>query len=171
MLAPWTDEIKLQHLAPAGNVQTTWEPGIRVPSLVDEFRRRHVAAVYATLAWGFAIAPNAHAHHSWSTNYDASKTVAVTGVIWRMVFRNPHSSIMLRVTNDDGKIEQWTIEWGSPQGLRDHGLDQRTLKAGDTLWVRGDPHRNSSRRFIHMDSLIRLSDGLRISSRGRIESE
>ncbi len=139
--------------------------------MVDELRCRNVAAVYAILAWGLAIAPMAHPHHSWSTNYDASKTVAVTGVIWRLVFRNPHSSILLRVTNDDGTIEQWTIEWGTPQGLRDHGLDQRTLRAGDTSWVRGDPHRNPSRRFIHMESLTRLSDGLRISSRGRIESE
>lgn len=73
--------MELQRLAPTGNVQTPWEPGTRVTSLVDEFRRHNVAAVYAILAWVFAIAPTAHAHHSWSTNYDASKTVAVTGVI------------------------------------------------------------------------------------------
>lgn len=163
--------MELQRLAPTGNVQTPWEPGIRVTSLVDELRRRNVAAVCAILALGLAMVPTVHGHHSWSTNYDVSKTVAVTGVIWRMVFRNPHSSILLRVTNDDGNIEQWTIEWGSPQGLRDHGLDQRTLRAGDALRVRGHAHRNPSRRFIRMESLIRLSDGLRISSRGRIESE
>ncbi len=174
MIAKWVDETQLQRLAPTGNVQTTREPGIPVTSLFDQLKRRNVAAAsvsYAILAWWFAVASTAHAHHSWSTNYDATKTVAVTGVIWRMVFRNPHSSIMLSVENDNGRLEQWTIEWGSPQGLRDRGLDQRTLKAGDKLRVRGDAHRNPSKRFIHMESLVRLSDGLRISGRGRIESE
>ena len=144
---------------------------IGVTSLFAEFRRRNVAAAFAILAWWFAVASTAHAHHSWSSNYDSTKTSAVTGVISRLVYRNPHSSITLNVRNDVGRIEVWTIEWGSPQGLRDRGLDQRTLRAGDTLFVRGDPHRNSSKRFIHMESLIRLSDGLRISGRGRIESD
>jgi hypothetical protein len=116
-----------------------------------------------------APAPFARAHHSWSTNYDASKTIAVTGVISRMVFRNPHSSIVLNVRNNAGKVEQWTIEWGSPQGLRERGVDQNTLRAGDALRVRGDPHRNPKTRSIHMDSLIRLSDGMRISGQGRVD--
>jgi hypothetical protein len=110
-----------------------------------------------------APAPSVHAHHSWSTNYDASRTIAVTGVIARMVFRNPHSSIVLAVRNDVGEVEQWIIEWGSPQGLRERGVDQNTLRAGDALRVRGDPHRNPKTRSIHMESLIRLSDGMRIS--------
>ncbi len=141
-------------------------------SLFDEFSCRCAARVGATVAIvisGLATVPAAVAHHSWSANYDASKTVAVTGVISRLVFRNPHSSITLNVRNDEGKTEQWTIEWGSPQGLRERGMEQNTLRTGDALRVRGDPHRNPRTRSIHMELLIRLSDGLRISGQGRVE--
>jgi hypothetical protein len=141
-------------------------------SLFDQFSCRRAARVGATAAIvisGLAAVPVVVAHHSWSSNYDASKTVAVTGVISRLVFRNPHSSIALNVRNDEGETEQWTIEWGSPQGLRERGMEQNTLRAGDALRVRGDPHRNPKTRSIHMESLTRLSDGLRISSQGRIE--
>jgi len=141
-------------------------------SSFDEFTCRCAARAGATAAiviCGLVAAPAAVAHHSWPANYDASKTVAVTGVISRLVFRNPHLSIALNVRNDKGETEQWTIEWGSPQGLRERGMEQNTLRAGDALRVRGDPHRNPRTRSIHMESLTRLSDGLRISSQGRVE--
>ena len=141
-------------------------------SLFHKFSCRSAARTVSTAAIiisGLAAVPAVLAHHSWSANYDASKTVAVTGVISRLVFRNPHSSITLSVRNDEGETEQWTIEWGSPQGLRERGMEQNTLRTGDALRVRGDPHRNPRTRSIHMESLTRLSDGLRISSQGRVE--
>ncbi len=141
-------------------------------SLFSTFKRWnsiYVNAICAGLVLSLMAISAADAHHSWSANYDSTKSVAVTGIISRLVFRNPHSSITLNVRNDEGRIEQWTIEWGSPQGLRERGMDPGTLSAGDALRVRGDPHRNPTTRSIHMESLVRLSDGLRISGQGRIE--
>ena len=116
-----------------------------------------------------AIAP-ADGHHSWSANYDASKTVSVVGVITQLRYRSPHSVILLEVPNQEtGRNERWTLEWGSPRGLRERGVDNRTLKVGDRLSVSGTAHRKPSTRSIHLQSLTRLSDGLRISGRGRVE--
>ena len=127
-----------------------------------------LAAWSITLMLTGALAP-AYGHHSWATNYDAAKTVALVGVISRLVYRSPHSAIMLEVLNEQGRNERWTLEWGNPHGLRERGIEKRTLRVGDELSVRGTAHRNPNTRSIHLQSLTRLSDGLRISGRGRVE--
>ena len=113
--------------------------------------------------------PASHGHHSWAREYDATRTVSLVGVISRLVYRSPHSAIMLEVPNGAGRNERWTLEWGSPHGLRERGIDKRTLRVGDELRVTGTAHRNPRTRSIHLQSLTRLSDGLRISNRGQVE--
>jgi hypothetical protein len=49
---------------------------------------------------------------------------------------NPHSSITCDITNDDGKVEHWSIETGAPmRGMRAAGFTQDTLKPGDVVTI------------------------------------
>ena len=132
--------------------------------------RRNVLALVLGLSLLGSFSGSAAAHHSWARDYDATKTVTLVGKVSRLVFRSPHSAIMLEVPNENGRNERWTLEWGSPQGLRERGVNNRTLRVGDELSVSGTAHRNPRTRSIHLQSLIRLSDGLRINRRGQIES-
>jgi hypothetical protein len=61
------------------------------------------------------VAP-ALAHHSFSM-FDAAKKITLEGTIKDFEGTNPHSWILLNVTNATGGQEQWAIEMGPPSGL------------------------------------------------------
>ena len=103
-------------------------------------------------------APAAHAHHSWSNDYDLSRSTVISGTVARFVYQNPHSSIVIDVLDPNGKRERWTAGWGSPQRLRERGIDAQWLRAGDPVYVIGNPHRNEKTRALRVQSLQRLDD-------------
>lgn len=88
----------------------------------------------------------------------------VNGTITRVLMRNPHSALMLNVDADNGRQERWTIEWASPQRLRERGVTERTLRVGDGLLVSGNPHRDAKTKSVRATS-VRRTDGTEIGSR------
>jgi hypothetical protein len=107
----------------------------------------------------------ASAHHSWSADYDLSRSAHVSGSITRVLIRNPHSAIILAVNADNGRPEQWTVEWASPQRLRDRGVTAADLRIGDALLVTGNPHRNVKVKSLRAVSVRRADDGSEIGAR------
>lgn len=107
-----------------------------------------------------AAAAPAGAHHSWSASYDLSRSTSLSGTVTRFHYQHPHSSIVLDVQTADGRSERWTAEWGSPQRLRERGVTERTLRAGDELTLSGNPHRDPNAKSLRVLSLRRASDGL-----------
>jgi hypothetical protein len=107
---------------------------------------------------GSFVVSSAAAHHSWAADYDLSRSTTITGTVSRVMFRNPHSAVMLYVEDDNGRRELWTVEWGSPQRLRERGVTERTLRQGDELLVTGNPHRNAKTRSLRALS-VRGPDG------------
>lgn len=101
---------------------------------------------------------SAAAHHSWSAEYDLSRSAYVSGTVARIAFRNPHSALVLDVKTDDGRQERWTVEWASPQRLRDRGVTDKTLRVGDALFVTGNPHRDVKVKSLRAVS-VRRADG------------
>jgi hypothetical protein len=110
------------------------------------------------LAAGCAAYPAA-AHHSWSADYDVSRSTYVSGTLTRVLLRNPHSALVLNVRTEDGRHERWIVEWGSPQRLRERGITAQTLRAGDELRVTGNPHRDADVKSVRALSVRRGSDG------------
>jgi uncharacterized protein DUF6152 len=102
------------------------------------------------------------AHHSWSTNYDLTETKRIYGTVDRVIFQSPHSAILIDVETDDGRSERWRVEWGSPGRLRERGVDEHTLRAGDEVAISGHPHRDPATKSLHFESLVRASDGLQL---------
>jgi len=107
-----------------------------------------------------AAAP-AGAHHSWSGEYDVRQSAFVSGTVARVLIRNPHSALILDVRGADGRTERWTVEWASPQRLRDRGVTQRTIRVGESVSVSGNPHRDANARFLRALS-VRRADGTEI---------
>jgi len=61
-----------------------------------------VAAVLAILAGSPVVA-----HHSFSTEYDKTKPVSVTGVVRKVEWRNPHIWFYVDVKDSRGQVTTW----------------------------------------------------------------
>ncbi|HUQ53566.1 MAG TPA: DUF6152 family protein [Gammaproteobacteria bacterium] len=102
----------------------------------------------------------AGAHHSFSAIFDANKTVTLTGTVTRLEWMNPHTWIYLDVTKDDGSVEEWSFEMGSPNRLMRYGWNQDSLPKGQTVTIAGSQARDGSRKAA-VDT-VTLPDGKRL---------
>ena len=122
------------------------------------------------LSAGFALlvgADRVFAHHSFSSTYDSTKQVAIEGVVKEFVWRNPHSFMRIDVTDKDGTVKTWALEWGSTNDLTQAKITRTTLKPGDKLVVTGEAPRDASSLRLLISKLQRPSDGF--EWRGRVE--
>ena len=102
----------------------------------------------------------AAAHHSFSAIFDAAKPVMLTGTVTRIEWMNPHTWIYLDVKNDDGTVEAWSFEMGSPNRLMRYGWNQNSLPTGATVTITGSQARDGSTKAA-VDT-VTLADGKRL---------
>ncbi len=81
------------------------------------------------------------AHHSVGVNFDNSKAMNLTGRIKEVDIRNPHSQITLEVTQPDGMVKEWFIEWSDKNALIRRKVGYERMKIGDTVMIRVSPSR------------------------------
>ena len=119
-----------------------------------------------TLAFAaFVLMAVAHvdAHHSFAADFDITKHVTLTGHVTKIEWLNPHVHIYIDVTNGAKTATPWTIELGSPNGLRARGWTAKSLKIGDVITVDGSLAKDGSHlanaSFIVLPSGVRLSAG------------
>jgi len=77
------------------------------------------------------------AHHSFSTEYDATKTFSMKGKVSKGAWTNPHVRFYVGVVDATGKVATWNMELASPSALARNGWTSRTLKVGDQVAVEG----------------------------------
>ena len=103
----------------------------------------HRRALILSLVSLLGTAPAA-AHHSFSAIFDSAKPVTITGTVNRIEWMNPHTWIYLDVKKDDGSIEAWSFEMGSPNRLMRYGWNQDSLPTGTTVTIAGSQARDGS---------------------------
>ena len=163
-----TFDIGVSAALAVGLALGTWLGAKAAHALPAAALRKTVAALLVVvgtavlLRVGFAARP-ASAHHSWSGEYDVRESAFVTGTVTRVLIRNPHSALMLNVVTESGRTERWTVEWASPQRLRERGVTQRTIRVGAALSVTGNPHRDPKVKSLRALA-VRRSDGTEIGS-------
>jgi len=75
------------------------------------------------------------AHHG-NVAYDTSKAIVLKGAtVTKFVWANPHTFIMFDVKDDQGNVQHWSGEAGSPSSLRLLGWTQTSLHPGDSITV------------------------------------
>jgi uncharacterized protein DUF6152 len=67
------------------------------------------------------------AHHSFSAEFDASKTVTLRGVVSKVDWVNPHIWIYVDVKDDAGKTTTWALQSLPPLFFRGSGLTKDVL--------------------------------------------
>ena len=93
--------------------------------------------VLAGVTIAVALVVPALAHHSFAVEYDSERPVTVTGTVTKVEWMNPHARFYMDVKDAAGKIINWEIELGSPNGLLRKGWTRNTLKIGDLTTVEG----------------------------------
>ena len=88
----------------------------------------------------------ASAHHAFAAEYDANKPVKFTCTATKMEWINPHAWIHVDVTKPDGSVEQWMIEFGTPNTLLRRGFTKESLKPGTVITVDGYQSEDGSLR-------------------------
>src|SRR6266511_1024395 len=94
---------------------------------------------YAILVAIFSLvgAGAAFAHHSFSTEYDGTKTFNIKGTVSKVEWTNPHARFYVDTTDEKGNMVTWNLELASPSALARNGWTSRTLKVGDQVTVTG----------------------------------
>jgi Family of unknown function (DUF6152) len=107
-----------------------------------------------------AAALPAWAHHSFASEFDASKPVKLEGTVTKMEWINPHSWIHIDVKNPDGTVTSWMIEGGSPNALLRRGFTKHSLEPGSQIIVEGYQAKDGANRANGRD--LTFSDGRKL---------
>lgn len=76
-------------------------------------------------------------HHAFSSEFDINKPIQLRGVITGMEWVNPHTWLHMDAELEDGTIQQWMLEGGTPNTLLRAGLTRTILLPGSEIRVRG----------------------------------
>jgi len=107
-----------------------------------------------------SVAIPVFAHHSFAAQYDRAKQVALTGPVTKVDWINPHARFFMDVKDASGKVVNWEIELGSPNGLMRRGWTRNSLKIGAPVTVNGSTAKDGSN--LANASTVTLSDGKRV---------
>jgi hypothetical protein len=113
-----------------------------------------LAAAAVSLVMG---AITASAHHSLSTEFDINKTVTLVGTVTKMEWTNPHSWLHIDVKDEQGQVQAWNIEFGSPNALYRRGWRRTDLPPSAVVTVTGYASKDGSRTISASD--VKLPDG------------
>lgn len=78
------------------------------------------------------------AHHS-AAMFEEKKTITVEGVVKEFQFTNPHSWLLVDVTDKSGKVTTWGFEAEGPSTLQRAGIRPSEFPAGTKLTITGRP--------------------------------
>jgi DNA/RNA endonuclease YhcR with UshA esterase domain len=120
-------------------------------------KRGILAAIAAGPVALVGITPTS-AHHSFAAAYDTSESITITGKIVEVRLTNPHSWFFLDVAADDGTVERWAFEAGTPSGMIRNGYSPKVIKAGDEVTITGFHARDEAQNAGMLRQLV-TSDG------------
>ena len=113
----------------------------------------------AAVALACLVPAGVAAHHSFAVFFDSSKEVTIRGKVTAFRFTNPHGTIVLAVTDAQGRVREWRAETNAPVVLQRRGWTRTSLKAGDDITIDGWPSRDGKpylrlRRAVHADGRL-----------------
>lgn len=109
-------------------------------------------------------APFVEAHHS-AVMFDDQKDVVLEGVVKEFQFTNPHSWLLVDVTNKDGSVTTWGFEAEGPSTLIRNGVRPGDLRFGTKLTITGHPMKDGRPAALWVKAI--RADGVEFYPAGR----
>ncbi|MBI3048940.1 MAG: hypothetical protein HYY76_11600 [Acidobacteria bacterium] len=120
----------------------------------------------ALSALGIAATPGlVDAHHS-GTMFDDKKEVTLEGVVKEFQYTNPHSWLLVDVTNPDGSVTTWGFEAEGPNTLMQRKIRRSDFTPGTRVRITGHPMKDG-RPAAAWTKGVRVADGMEFYPRGR----
>ena len=112
-----------------------------------------------------AAAPRlVEAHHS-GVMFDEEKEVTVQGVVKEFQYTNPHSWLLVDVTNADGTVTPWGFEAEGPSTLLQRRIRRSDFSPGTKLTITGRPMKDGRPAAAWMKAV--RADGVEFYPRGQ----
>ncbi|HVZ20412.1 MAG TPA: DUF6152 family protein [Vicinamibacterales bacterium] len=120
------------------------------------------SSAVAALAAGLMLLSSlpAAAHHSFAAEYDAKKSIKVTGEVVRLEWTNPHARVVVSGPDENGVTKEWDFELGPPTTLMRRGWNRNSLKPGNVITVEG--FRSKDEPSTANARTVKLSDGRQV---------
>jgi hypothetical protein len=114
---------------------------------------------WSALVGGFLMLGGAQvfAHHSFPAEFDINRPIQLTGTVTKVEWINPHAWIHVDVKKQDGTVENWAIETGTPNTLLRRGLRKQDLPVGTQIKVAGFQGRDGTAKANGVN--VTLPDG------------
>ena len=119
-----------------------------------------VSVVAGICLWLAGTAVPVVAHHAFAAEFDADSPVEFSGTVTKVEWINPHVWIHLDVKKDDGTLENWAFEAGTPNVLFRRGFTRTSLLPGTDVLVDGYQAKDGTNRANGRD--ITLADGTKL---------
>ena len=90
----------------------------------------------------------ANAHHATSANF-TQEIVSVEGVVEQVRYQNPHTSLLISQTSDEGKKTYWLLETVGSTTLERRGVLRDRLVVGAKIHATGQNGRRQNTMYLH----------------------
>jgi len=118
--------------------------------------RLNVFTMILALSAGLLALP-VSAHHS-GTMFDSNVERTWVGVVKEFQYTNPHSWLIVDVTNEDGSVTTWGFEAEGPSRIRQAGIRKGDFKPGAKITITGHPMKDG-RPAAAWTKAVREEDG------------
>jgi hypothetical protein len=98
-----------------------------------------------------------HAHHAFSMYED--RPTPLEGTVIEFKYINPHTYIIVRAKDENGRTIIWKLEGPSPASLAREGWSKTSLKRGDQIKTTVYPSREDNNSAVYYPRFTIFRDG------------
>ena len=109
------------------------------------------------------------AHHAFAAEYDARQFITLKGSLTTVDWINPHAWLHVDAKDENGKVVNWSVEFGSPNALLRRGLRKTDFPAGTEVVIEGYRAKNGTATLNGRS--VKLPDGRNLFTGGSAPDE